>query len=227
MCHVIILHYKPRKITSEPKFHKGWNVLWHRDTGDSRRSLFILQASAQMLINLGQERPGSEYNPPTALLYRLNLLWHSTVSSQTYGGTASLFFHTQTLALSVQDRYQRLRSGWISPAWEQIVSQVCQDCGRRNKREIGNNFGRGKSVTHNPAQLITLCLWAHRDRRTVMLAQIKALTGLILFRQWSATDAERRVKKESRQVLVLLLNILPTSGLPKSKVFTLSFIVFD
>lgn len=45
--------------------------------------------------------------------------------------------------------------------------------------------------------------------------------------QWSATDAERRVKKESRQVLALLLNILPASGLPKSEVFTLYFIVFD
>lgn len=169
----------------------------------------------------------SGYNPPTALLHGLNLLWHSTVSSQPYGGTASLFFHIQTLALSVQDSYQRLRSGWISPAWEQIVSQVCQDCGNRNQRETWNNFGRGKSVLHNPAQLTTQCLWAYRDRRTAMLAQTKGLTSLILFWQWSATDAERRVKKETRQVVALLQNTLPASGLPKSEAFTLYFIVFD
>lgn len=68
-----------------------------------------------------------EWNSPTALLHGLNLLWHSKGSSQPYGGRASLFFHIQTLALSVQDSYQRLRLGWISPAWKQIVSQVCQN----------------------------------------------------------------------------------------------------
>lgn len=140
---------------------------------------------------------------------------------------ASLFFHIQTLALSVQDSYQRLRSGWISPAWEQIVSQVCQDCGNRNQRETWNNFGRGKSVLHNPAQLTTQCLWAYRDRKTAMLAKTKGPTSLILFWQWSATDAERRVKKETRQVVALLQNTLPASGLPKSEAFTLYFIVFD
>lgn len=77
-----------------------------------------------------------EWNSPTALLHGLNLLWHSTGSSQPYGGRASLFFHIQTLALSVQASYQRLRLGWISPAWKQIVSQVCQDCGNRNNRRL-------------------------------------------------------------------------------------------
>lgn len=136
----------------------------------------------------------SECNPPTALLHGLNLLWHSTVSSQPYGGTASLFFYIQTLALSVQDSYQRLRLEWINSAWRQIVSQVSHDCGNRNNRETWNNFGRGKSVLHNPAQLTTLCLWAHKDRRIVMLAQTKGLIILMLFWQRSATDAERGVK---------------------------------
>lgn len=78
----------------------------------------------------------SECNPPTALLHGLNLLWHSTGSSQPYGGTAFLFFHIQTLALSGQDSYQRLRLGGICPAWKQTVTQVCQDCGNRNNRRL-------------------------------------------------------------------------------------------